>query len=266
MGTKYIISESQYNFILEQQNSFVMSLYNRIKNKPFVKKIESLYDPNLSKFIDNVVSNFPNLKNKKEILSKELEKGLQNPEEFLKRNQGGINKIESNQIQEQIAPIIILLNFLLVMILIVTIKKSSKFCVSNPEADQKLSALIGNRLNLYNDPEEQMLFGTIKIKNIVFNDCSTADARSKVIFNSEYVVECKSNPSRMDDTIYYSTKENVSTTKAGSRTVATTTVKRTDEKYNKQFTDAVQNLVGNFCKKPEADFAVNRQSSGTQIA
>jgi len=264
MGTKYIISESQYNFILEQQNSFVTSLYNRIKNKPFVKKIESLYDPNLSKFVDNVVSGFPALKNKKELLSKELEKGLQNPEEFLKRNQGGINKIETNQIQEQ--AIAILLSFLLVMILVVAVKKSSKFCVSNPEADQKLSALIGKRLNLYNDPEEQMLFGTIKITNIVFDDCSTADARSKVIFNSDYVVECKSNPSRMDDTIYYSTKENVSATKAGSRTVATTTVKRTDEKYNKQFTDAVQNLVGNFCKKPEADFAVNRQSSGTQIA
>ncbi len=253
MGKKYIISESQYNIILEQKNSFVTTIYNRIKNKPFVKKIESLYDPNLSKFIDNVVSIFPTLKSKKELLSQELEKGLQNPEEFLKKNQGGINKIETNQIQEQ--AIAIFLSLLLVMILIVAVKKTSKFCVSNPKAEQKLSTLIQKTVNLYNDKDEQMLFGKIKIGSIVFNDCSNTNTRSSVVFNSDYVINCKSNPSRIDNVIYYTSKERV----------GNTTLKSTNEKYNKQFTDEVQNLIGEFCKKPSADFALNRDSSSSSI-
>ena len=41
MGKKYIITENQYNVILEQHNSVITNLYNRVKEKPIVKKINA---------------------------------------------------------------------------------------------------------------------------------------------------------------------------------------------------------------------------------
>ena len=241
MGKKYIITENQYNVLLEQENSFVTSLYNRVKNKPIIKKIESLYDENVSTFIDNIVSNFSVLKNKGQILKNEVKKSLTDPESFLQKN---YKEIENNQIQEQLGAVVL---FFVVAILLIILIKKSKFCQTDSDATSKLQSLVGKRINLYNDIDEQMLYGTIKVGRISFLDCSKSDSRSKVLINTDYAIECKSNPSRIDNKLYRTTKEKV----------GTFTVKKTDEAFNEEFTDEVQKLVGGFCKKPEADFAVN---------
>ena len=241
MGKKYIITENQYNVILEQDNSFVTSLYNRVKNKPIIKKIESLYDENVSTFIDNVISNFSVLNNKGQILKNEVKKTLSNPESFLQKN---YKEIENNRIQEQLGGVVLF--FVVVILLIILIKKRS-FCQTDSGATSKLQSLLGKRINLYNDIDEQMLYGTIKVGSISFLDCSKSDSRSKVIINSDYAIECKSIPSRIDNKLYRTTKEKV----------GNYTVKKTNESFNEEFTNEVQKLVGSFCKTPVADFAVN---------
>jgi hypothetical protein len=253
MGKKYIISESQYNLILEQKNSFAVSLYNRIKNKPIVKKIEGLYDSNLSKFVDNVVKSFPTLKNKETVITNELKKGLQEPETFLQNNQKSIENISSGQIQEQVGGFV--LGLIGIIILIGILKKSTIGCQEEKNASSNLQDLIGKTINLYNDSSEQMLYGKVKINDIKFMDCSGEGSRSHVIMNYDWRVDCLSNPSRIGNEINVTSLQRI----------GKTTVKTSSGKFNSSFTNLIQQKVGEFCKKPSADFALNRRPSSNSI-
>ena len=75
MGQRLIISEEERKEILskyimenvieeQKKGSIAVNLYNRIKNKPIVKRLESLADPDFKKFVANVVREFPKYKKK----------------------------------------------------------------------------------------------------------------------------------------------------------------------------------------------------------
>lgn len=244
--------------------SFISKLYDRIKNKPLVKKVDSLYDPDLKKFISNVIKEFPNLKKNENLFLQKIKELEKNPEDFLSNQESNLNKLLNNQLQEQVAGVIAL-SFLALILLIFLVKKKNGFCKVGESATQKLEGLVGKTVNIYNDESEQMLYGKIKINTIYFEDCSNSSSRSSVKINSDLSVECLANPSRMDNKIYLSSKETVGRTTAGAKTVSTTTVIREDDKFNKKFTEHLQTLVGNFCQKPAADYSVTFEPSSQNI-
>jgi hypothetical protein len=254
-----------------------MSIYNRIKNKPIVKKLESLSDPNFSKFVSNVVREFPKFKGKEQELSSKGLTLLKNPENFIQSNQGQIDKIANSQLTEQIASQIILTTFglLLLMLVVYSAKYGKK--INTPakeeikirkeelsEVNRKLQVLKGKTVNLYNDQSEQILYGTETVSDIEFFDLSKSGGRSGVKFGLGYQLQkispdlgkvygiyeiiCLSNPERLADYIVRE-GEYIS-----------------NYKYNKKFTDAVGAIAGSYCKAPSADFSVIQKPSNNKIA
>jgi len=275
MGKKYIITESQYNVLLEQENSFVNSFYNKIKDKPIVKKIESLSDPNFKTFVSNVIKEFPKLKNKEQLfISKGMEL-LQNPKDFFIKNKKGVEKMLESQLSEQVSDIVgggILTFFgiFFLVLIIYTAKYGQK--INKPdkirkeelsEVNQKLQVLKGKTVNLYNDQSEQILYGTEIVTDIEFFDLSKSGGRSGVKFGMGYKLQkispdlgkvygiyeiiCLSNPERLADYIVRQ-GEYIS-----------------NYKYNNKFTDAVGTIASSYCKAPSADFSVVQKPNDNKM-
>jgi hypothetical protein len=71
MSQRLIITEEEKRNILslyEQKDDgdFIVNIYNKIKDNPTMKKIDSLYDSNLITYISKVIKNFPNIVGGKE--------------------------------------------------------------------------------------------------------------------------------------------------------------------------------------------------------
>ena len=228
--------------LLEQKENIVMSVYNRIKNRPIVKTIEKLYNPNVEQFVKNVISKFPSFKKYESHIIQQVQQGMKNPESIIQNNQNEIEKFTTNQVQEQIGGIIVL-GLIGLVILIVLSRKVA--CDDVKDATSKIQGLVGKTINLYNDDTEQILYGKVNVSDIMFMDCSTKGGRSHVLINYDWRIDCLANPSRLDSEITVTSRE----------TVGRTTIKTSSGKFNKSFTNNLQELVGQYCKKPDADFA-----------
>jgi hypothetical protein len=245
MGKNFIITEEDRKHIrglYEQGVDPITTIYNKIKNKPIFQKIEKLYDPNINTFVRNVVNSFPTLKNKESIIVQQVQTGLKNPISYVNTNQSEIDKFSEDQLQE--FPVGMFILFALIILIILIVRKNRPTPTPTPtptpdnEATIKLKELDGKTVNLYNEPDEQMLYGKVMVFGFKFNDYSSDGGRSKVTFISSpglshWSIQCLSNPSRLGSSI-----------SGESGTV-----------YNKEFTDKVQELVGSYCKKPSADYA-----------
>lgn len=109
----------------------------------------------------------------------------------------------------------------------------------------------GKTVNLYNDSNQQVLWGKIKIEKMEFYDRTSFGERSGIKISTDlgnYEIICLSNPNRLSN---YLVEEGKYTT---------------DLKYNKGFTDAVISKAPNFCKKPSADFAMNTNTKTQSIS
>jgi hypothetical protein len=275
MSKRLIITEEEKRNILslyEQKDDgdFIVNIYNKIKGNPTMKKIDSLYDSNLITFISKVIKNFPNIVGGKEKEFRDKVNGfMKNPLSIIKQYQKQIESYSASKLNEQ-SFIAIELGILAVMLIIVYIvhvryekkvKEEEALRYKNmpsptptpekSEIDKQLEVLNGKTLNIYNDVEEQILFGKDNIQNLHFEDKSNVGGRSSVKFGftvkdpqlqkvllpfGVYEIPCLSNPDRLAGFIV----------KEGEYTK--------DLKYNKKFTDAVSNIVSPFCKKPDADF------------
>lgn len=272
MGKKYIITENQYNVILEQDNSVITNLYNRVKEKPIVKKIESLLDPDFKTFMNNVVKEFPQLKDKEQSFLSQGLKILSNPEDFIIKNQKEVDKILEEQLVEQAVGKFIISTFgvFFLLLLIYTAKFGKKIVKPEnlrkeelSEVNKKLQVFRNKTVNLYNNAAEQILFGTENVVDIEFFDKSKWGGRSGVKFGfgfalqksgksgtsiyGNYEIICLSNPARLADFIV----------REGEYTK--------DLKYNKKFTDAVGEIAGQYCKAPTADFSVVQKQSNNNM-
>ena len=275
MGQRLIITEEEKKdilFLYEQQlpQNTLNAIYNKIKDKPIVKKIESLYDNDINKFLNNVVNAFPKFKgNQNEMMSK-LKELMSNPDSVVKQYGKDIQTLVGNQIQEQgsaFATTWIII--CIIMVIIGTIQKvryKNKQPQTTPtqqpkieelepkisEADEILKQFQFNTLNLYNDEQEQILWGREYIFRPKFIDVASSGGRSGVIFGfgkdvpseykdslGDYEVPCLSNPSRLANFIIKNGKYDI-----------------VNRKYNKNFTEQLNSKVGQFCRKPEADFGV----------
>lgn len=275
MGQRLIITEEEKKdilFLYEQQlpQNILNAIYNKIKDKPIVKKIESLYDNDINKFLNNVVNAFPKFKgNQNEMMSK-LKELMSNPDSVVKQYGKDIQTLVGNQIQEQgsvFATTWIII--CIIMVIIGTIQKvryKNKQPQTTPtqqpkieelepkisEADEILKQFQFNTLNLYNDEQEQILWGREYIFRPKFIDVASSGGRSGVIFGfgkdasseykdslGDYEVPCLSNPSRLANFIIKKGKYDI-----------------VNRKYNKNFTEQLNSKVGQFCRKPEADFGV----------
>lgn len=262
------------NVITEQNtnNDYILSFYEKIKNNPLVKKIESLYDVNPNKFLDNVINAIPKLSSKRNQMLSKFNELSSNPESLIKQYGKSIENLGSNQLKEQ-AVVATFLIIITIMILIGVVKKirydkqqKSKISIPTPtptpvpipksEADTLLEDINGKTINLYNDVEEQILYGRDKVYSVSFKDSSLFGSRSGVVFGlgrflssdsdakktwGDYEVICLSNPDRLAPFIVLKGQYDI-----------------TSRKYNKKFTDYLNEKVGKFCKKPEADFGVRK--------
>lgn len=271
------------NLILKEQSENKLSnkIYSVIKNLPLVKKIEKSYNPDLKKHIINLVGITPKLKGKESELISNAATNKLGLEDLANKLNSEISKLENSKLNEQgVTPTgwIISIPTLIFLILFIRQIVYNKL---NPESnqkkttrqteipqqvkeknevDKKLEIFNGKTVNLYNDPEEQILFGTEKIYDMRFFDKSNEGGRSGIKFglglsiqdiDSEnelstklaklmgvYEIVCMSNPTRLANFIV----------KEGQYTK--------DYKYNKKFTDSVSTIAGQYCKRPEADFGV----------
>lgn len=275
MGNRLIITEEEKKnilFLYEQQlpQNNLNVLYNKIKDKPIVKKIESLYDDDLNKFLNNVVNAFPKFKGKQNDMMSKLKEFMSNPDSVVRQYGKDIETHVGSQLQEQGAAFATTWVIICAIMLIIgTIQKARyKNKNKNPqttptpqtkieepklsEADEILKQFQFNTLNLYNDEQEQILFGRETIISPKFVDVAPIGGRSGVIFGfgqytssdvrdtvSLYEVPCLSNPSRLANFIVKKGKYDIDS-----------------RKYNKNFTEQLNSKVGQFCRKPEADFGV----------
>lgn len=278
MGKRIVISEDEKKNILvkyitkgiieeQKKGSIASNLYNKIKGKPIVKRLESLADPDFRQFVANVIREFPKYKNKEsEILNQGLSI-LKDPETYLQQKSGEVDKIVNSQISEQAVGIAILqsVGLLFLMLIIYTAKFGKKIEKSSEEATSVLKQFEGKTLNLYNDPEEQYLFGTDKIKTMEFIDDSERGGRNKIKIYAPwfglYEVHCLANPDRLAPYLLKVEKETIG---AGTKYAKTFITK--DPKYNKKFTDKLSEVVLKFCKAPEADFSVVSTPSSSNLA
>jgi ribosomal protein S8 len=304
MGQRLIISEEERKEILskyimenvieeQKKGSIAVNLYNRIKNKPIVKRLESLADPDFKKFVANVVREFPKYKKKESEMVSQGMTMMKNPEAYLEKNQSKVDQFAGSQIAEQAGGLAIVgvVGVTLLMLIIYTAKYGKKIepttqsnnpIIKTPtstpkppappksDIDKKLEVLDGKTVNLYNDPNEQVLFGTERVTDFRFFDNSKQGERSGVRFglglraldidpyselvqklakvHGVYEIICLANPERLADFIV----------KEGEYTK--------DYKYNKKFTDTVAQIAGPYCKRPEADFSVVSKQSSQNLA
>ena len=310
MGQRLIISEEERKEILikyltekiinEQKKSMTGRIYGLIKNLPLVRKIEKSYDPDLKKHIVNLIKLVPKLKNKEQELLNNIPDEKMSSEDLAKKISSQVTNISNSKLNEQVSPgaatptgWIIALPALIFTILFIRriiydrnnpkpIPSGNTPTIKTPqstpkppvppksEVDKKLEILNGKTVNLYNDPEEQILFGTETVNDFRFFDNSTKGGRSGVKFglglraldidpNSQlvqkfakiygiYEIICLSNPVRLANFIV----------KEGEYSK--------DYKYNRKFTDVVGQIAGEYCKAPSADFSVVGKPTSQDIA
>jgi hypothetical protein len=260
-------------------NDYILSFYEKIKNNPLVKKIESLYDVNPNKFLDNVIGAIPKLNSKRNQMLSKFNELSSNPEPLIKQYGKTIEDLGNKQLQEQGAVFATSWMIIIAIMLIVgtlekrrykrqqdklNVPKTTSTSQPTPtptptpksESDTLLEEIDGKTINLYNDIEEQILFGRDIIYKPRFVDSSKNGGRSSVTFGfgqmfttspelkdvfGDYEVICLSNPDRLAPFIVKKGKYDI-----------------TSRKYNKKFTDFLNEKVGQFCKKPQADFGVNK--------
>jgi TonB family protein len=120
------------------------------------------------------------------------------------------------------------------------------------EKNKVFSDLKGKTVNLYNDKEQQVIYGRITIGKLRFNPEDSSGGRSSIMIydgnNFKYEIICLSNPNRLASHI----------TEKGNYV--------DDFKYNKTFVDEVKKRAGNFCKKPKADFGSIDKSDNSNLA
>ena len=233
--------------IEEQKSSVINRIFNRVKNNPTFKKIQSLYNKDVSIFVRNVVNNFPKLKNKESELLNLVNQGLKNPETFITKYEGELDK---QKIQEQ-AVILFSLGIFALWVIIAIILQGPKVqgCTTAQEPTDKLKNMIGKTVNLYNDENNEYLYGREVIKSVRFDDCG-AEGQSKIIMFTKSLgrlqISCLLNSQRLDTRIVSLVKDS-----KGNKFIETV-------KYNKPLTDEFTRTVSQYCVRPAADYAANQ--------
>lgn len=270
MGQRIVISEEEKKEILskylkeETKSSIVNKIYNRVKDKPIIQKLETLAHPDFKQFVSNVVREFPKLKSKENELINQGQIILKNPDEYLEKNISKIDQLDNLKLTEQTASIIALKISVIFffMMMIYTMIYGKKIESPSKEATDILKQFEGKTLNLYNDEEEQYLFGTDKIKKMEFIDVIDKGRRNYIRISAPYFgvyeVTCLANPDRLAPYLLKVEKEAVG---VGTKYAKTFTTK--DPKFNKKFTDKLNEVVVQFCKVPSADFS-NVSSTSSQ--
>jgi hypothetical protein len=110
---------------------------------------------------------------------------------------------------------------------------------------------LGKTINVYNDVQQQTLWGMLRIDGIVFRDPELNSGRVKMDLSDggvtfPFEIRCLANPDRLGNELDL---------------MKGTTVEET--KYNKQFTDKLLSLSNGWCKKPNADFAKTNTTPNT---
>ncbi len=119
------------------------------------------------------------------------------------------------------------------------------------------SNFLGKTINVYNDEQQQRLFGMLRIDGIVFRDPELNSGRVKMdlsngVTTNYYEIWCLANPDKLSNEIYLM---------SGAGSGLGSTIQGTF--YNKQFTDKLLSLSNGWCKKPNADFAKTNTTPST---
>lgn len=241
--------------ISEQKNSVIDRIYNRVKNNPTFKKIQSLYDKDITTFVKNVVNSFPKLKNKESDLLNLVNQGMKEPDTFITKYEGELDK---KNIQEQ-AVILFSLGFFALLVIIASLTKGPKIksCVTSQEPTDRLKSFVGKTVNLYNDEGNEYLYGREIIRSAKFENCGTEGSNKVIIYTNslgKLQISCLYNSKKLDSRIVSLVQDS-----KGKNYVETV-------KYNKNLTDELTNVVSQYCIRPSADFAVNKNPNQSNIA
>jgi hypothetical protein len=264
MGKRIFITEQEKKDILTQYNllneNILISIANKLSGTKLYKLVDRLWDSNPINFVQNIIKEIPNIKNKQsELLQKitNISKMDGNQKlSFVNNNKGSVEKELINGEKTLTEQVVLWYSigaivFIYCLIGIVRMEKMRK---SNPEkyndiknppisltddetSTKELSDIIGKTVNLYNTSDERDLYKRIKIIDIKFKSQKTSTGYVEFRTKSEtYLVGCLTNPDRL------------ATNVQKMNTVS-------DYYYNNKFTTLLDEKVGHFCKKPSADFS-----------
>jgi hypothetical protein len=300
MGHRLIISESEKKKILEkyslneQESNLSNRVYGMIKNFPLVKKIEQSYDPDLKKHIANLVKLSPKLKPFEIEMNQKASTDKSSTNDLANKIIGKVDEIQKSQINEQPTAAVLIIPtviFLLLFLRQVIYNKKNPGVNQKPklgqpdggnitfkdpfskEINDQLQQFVGKTINLYDDIQETDLGATAKILSInlftptwLSGDIQSIDLGLKVITKGvtyasgvSHKVYCQYNPDKLEDRV--TTKKRIDGVSIGQSVGGGMSYE-----YNKKFTDALNQIAGKWCKKPEADFGLINKTNSSKIA
>lgn len=307
MEKRIIITEEERSRIsnLHLLNEGILGkLMNRIKNSKIYKKVEKAYDPNPQTFVQNIIKEMPKLEKVKDQLNQKISEiskmSDEEKQKYLEKNnvdlERGIKDIDVKLNEQKplpsgpppvgipYGPIFMVLLVIGLIYILIGIHSTMKLKREDPEKynelkgglntkdtkiDRNLQSLVDRTINLYEDETQRDLWATGKItslhvgksnilsgdiQNIYMNLRITTKGVSKK-FEVYFKVYCQYNPSKLEDRI----------------TVKRSDVSRigdgVDYLYNKQFTNRLNDIVGNdWCVRPDADFGSVDKSDNSNLA
>lgn len=290
--SKYLVEK----VVSEQQKSLTDRVYGLIKNLPLVKKIEKSYDPDLKKHIVNLIKIVPKLKNKEQELLSNISDEKISSDDLAKKISSQVSNISNSKLNEQIGPGVVtptgwiitipVLIFLLIFIRQIIYNRNNpnanqksklgqqggtNITLKDPIANkinQELQTFVGKTINLYDDVEETDLSATSKIiginlytPNWMAGDIQSIDLDLKIITKGvsfvsgvSHKIYCQYNPDKLENRVTVK-KKDVGPSVGGG----------VGYEYNKKFTDALNQIAGKWCKRPEADFSVVGKPSSQNL-
>jgi hypothetical protein len=287
MGQRLIITEEERIQILKQHKllneGVIETLVSKLSGTKLYQAVDKAWDKNPAVFVQNFVKQMPKFKDKsQELLQKIKEVSNMNDNQklsFINKYKNSavqdVNVLDKNMNEQILAGIYLGIILIVLIYIIIGIIKSGKqkdikeVPPTEPttpvkiksEIDKQLEVFNKKTINLYNDLDEQIIYGRDIIFNPKFIDVSTEGGRSGVIFGfgqglpsdlkdylGDYEIPCLSNPDRLASFIVRKGKYDIQS-----------------RKYNKRFTDELSKIASPFCKKPDADFGLRQTSNNDNV-
>ena len=253
----------------------VKEILSKLTSIPVFGRVKNCYSPTPEYFVENLKKEFPEIGPKSAELLGKMKSVLKMDKsdriQYLSKNwkkmiSGDLS--ESETLYEALPPNVIatiILGVAIILIIILspapgTEPKPIKIITVSPETTELGKLFKGKTINFYNDPDQRMLWGKLKISDIGWENNGEIqwvtmigyDHYSSKVFYP-FAIKGLLNPPSVDNRIIQYKDLKISSDREFGLAVDKETPISTH--YNKSFTDELNRIATPWIKKPEADYS-----------